>query len=40
MDAIAKMDPKQLEALTRDTPNFRKFKQRIEALGPYPPQPD
>ena len=40
MDAIGKMDPKQLEALTRDTPNFRKFKQRIEALGPYPPQPD
>jgi predicted Zn-dependent protease len=39
LDAIDKMDRKQLEALTRDTPNFRKFKLRFDALPPYPPQP-
>ncbi len=39
LDAIDKMDPKQLESLTRDTPNFRKFKKRFDALPPYPPQP-
>jgi predicted Zn-dependent protease len=37
-EAISKMDPKALDKLTRDTPNFRKFKAKIEALGPYPPQ--
>lgn len=37
-DAISKMDQKQLEKLTRDTPNFRKFKAKILELGPYPPQ--
>jgi predicted Zn-dependent protease len=39
LDAIDKMDRKQLESLTRDTPNFRKFKKRFDALPPYPPQP-
>jgi predicted Zn-dependent protease len=39
LEAISKMDRKQLEALTRDTPNFRKFKKRFDALPPYPPQP-
>jgi predicted Zn-dependent protease len=39
LEAISAMDRKQLEALTRDTPNFRKFKKRFDALPPYPPQP-
>jgi len=39
LDAIDKMDRQQLESLTRDTPNFRKFKKRFDALPPYPPQP-
>ena len=39
LDAIAKMDHRQLELLTRDSPNFRKFKKRFDALPPYPPQP-
>ena len=37
--SIEQMDRKQLDALTRDTPNFRKFKKRFNALPPYPPQP-
>ena len=37
-DAIGKMDQKELDKLTRDTPNFKKFKAKISALGPYPPQ--
>ena len=39
LDAISRMDRKELDALTRDTPNFRKFKKRFDALPPYPPQP-
>ena len=40
MEAIEKMDPKQLDKLTRDSPNFRRFKKKMEELGPYPPQPE
>jgi predicted Zn-dependent protease len=39
LEAIGRMDRKELDALTRDTPNFRKFKKRFDALPPYPPQP-
>jgi beta-barrel assembly-enhancing protease len=39
LDAIAKMDRRELDRLTRDTPNFRKFKERFAGLPPYPPQP-
>jgi len=39
LDAIDKYDRRWLAGFTRDSPNFRKFKKRFEALPPYPPQP-
>lgn len=39
LDAIDKYDRRELQGFTRDTPNFRKFKKRFDALPPYPPQP-
>ena len=39
LETIDKFDRRELQGFTRDTPNFRKFKKRFEALPPYPPQP-
>jgi beta-barrel assembly-enhancing protease len=39
MQTIDKMDRAQLDKLTRDTPNFERFKARMDSLPPSPPQP-
>ncbi|HET7583576.1 MAG TPA: M48 family metallopeptidase [Gemmatimonadaceae bacterium] len=34
---IAKIDPLILQSLTRDTPNYQRFRQRVSELPPPPP---